>query len=140
MTDDTAPSSIVAARHPSAHADVHPVASNPLIMKQDSEGRSWWEHQVSKAFTDIGAPRPKVTDDTAPSSIVAARHPSAHTDVRPSYSNQAISENHHFHSGSAQVTFHRLRNSYRSEAAALLKAQERDDIWSLYFNERNQYS
>ena len=61
-TDDTAPSSIVAAKHPSAHADVHPVASNPLIMKQDSEGRSWWEHQVSKAFTDIGAPRPAESD------------------------------------------------------------------------------
>jgi hypothetical protein len=110
-------------------------------MKQDSEGRSWWEHQVSKAFTEIGAPRPKATDDTAPSSIVAARHPSAHADVRPSYSNHAtISENHHFRSGSAQVAFHRLQNSYHSEAAARLKAQDRDDIWCLFLNERKQYS
>jgi hypothetical protein len=57
--------------------------------------------------------------------------------VRPFYSNQAISENHYFRSGSAHVAFHMLQNSYRSEAAALLKAQERDNIWNLFFSEIN---
>ena len=57
--------------------------------------------------------------------------------MRPFYSNQAISENHYFRSGSAHVAFHMLQNSYRSEAAALLKAQERDNIWNLFFSEIN---